>query len=98
MVNKIQSIFCVTNTTPYAVFLGFLLDDGPKPSVFGQNLAFLSKVQVKMCKNRRIVASRVKTGTSFSCSRNLIISMITVISDHFSYLLKKDFKKYQRSP
>ena len=73
-------------------------DDGPKPSVFGQNLAFLSKVQVKMCKNRSIVASRVKTGTSFSCSRNLIVSMITVISDHFSYLLKKDFKKYRRSP
>ena len=73
VVNKIQSIIVNITEAPYVIFMGFLLDDGPKPSPFEQNLAFLSKVRVKMCKNIErvkgrnlsIVARRVKTGIFF---------------------------------
>ena len=36
--------YSITLAQTYAVFLGFLLDDGLKPSLLKQNLAFLSKV------------------------------------------------------
>ena len=47
---------------------GFLLDDGPKSSILEQNLAFLSKIQVTICKNIELKS----------------IMLITVISDYFT--------------
>ena len=52
-------------STPYVVFLDYLLDDGPKPCIFEENIALLSKVRVKMCKNIEQVKGRnflFKTG------------------------------------
>ena len=51
--------------------LGFLLDDGPKPSIFFNKLAFLSssedmqEYRMGEGKNISIAARRVKTGISF---------------------------------
>ena len=74
--------------------LGFLLDDGPKPSIFLKT-NLLSCLRVKMCKNIEcvkgrnilIVARWVKTRISFFLLQELnyaflkSIMLITVISD-----------------